>query len=102
MLSLDRVLIAHNAVAPDDDASTADVLDQVAVVEDALALLGIPAVRAAVADGRAWESPALAAASAAGEGERARTVVFNLVEAPPGLPHFHTGNAAALELMEVS
>ncbi len=102
MLPLDRVLIAHNAVAPGDDASTADVLDQVAVVEDALALLRIPAVRAEVSHGRAWESPLLAAASAADEGQRARSVVFNLVEAPAGAPYFHTGNAAALELMGLS
>jgi D-alanine-D-alanine ligase len=98
------VLVAHNPVGPGDDPSTSDVLAQVALVEDALTLLGIPAERVAVANGRPWESPpiaaaqALAAAPARGE---PRTVVFNHVEAPPGAPHLHTDNAAALELMGI-
>jgi D-alanine-D-alanine ligase len=95
------VLVAHNPVGPADDPSTADVLAQVALVEDALALLGIPAERAAVVDGRPWESPPIAAARATGVPGEPRTVVFNLVEAPPGAPYIHTGNAAALELMGI-
>jgi D-alanine-D-alanine ligase len=107
-----RVLVAHNPVSPGDDPSTSDVLAQVALVEDALALLGIPAERVEVAGGRPWESAAIAGAKPpaptagganASGSPRARrdprTVVFNLVEAPPGAPHLHTGNAEALERM---
>ncbi len=105
------MLVAHNPVGPGDDPSTSDVLAQVALVEEALALLRIPAARVVVAGGRPWESPPLAAAQAAMAAMTAQAViaasgepailVFNLVEAPPGAPHFHTGNAAALELMGI-
>jgi len=102
MRAVDRVLVAHNPVGSGDDPSTADVLAQVALVEDALALLGIPCERVAVAHGRPWEAPPIAAAQAQARAPgTARPLVFNLVEAPPGTPHLHTGNAAALELMGV-
>jgi D-alanine-D-alanine ligase len=87
-----QVLIAHNPVARGDDPSTADVLAQVELVEDALAALGVPATRVAVANWRVWDDLA-AVAPAPG------AAVFNLVEAPPGLPGVHPATAAALEAL---
>lgn len=105
-LPVGRVLVAHNPVAVDDDPSTSDVLAQVGLVEDALALLGIPAERVEVAGGRPQEAPPLARAAAAlqkardgGRPAARREVVFNLVEAPPGAPHLHRESAEALERM---
>ena len=72
-----RVLIAHNAVAPEDDASTADVLDEAAFVEHGLKELGIPAER------RALPGPEALAALAA-EARAPGTIIFNLIESPPG------------------
>jgi D-alanine-D-alanine ligase len=89
---VERVIVAHNPVGPEDDPSTSDVLAQVELVEEALAELGVPAARVAVADWRIWEDLG-AASSAAG------TLVFNLVEAPPGLPAVHPATAAVLELL---
>jgi D-alanine-D-alanine ligase-like ATP-grasp enzyme/GNAT superfamily N-acetyltransferase len=86
-----RVLIAHNPVGDQDDPSTADVLAQVALVEDALAELGVPAVRMAAGDARALER-LRAAAQAPGN------LVFNLMEAPAGAPHLHSDSAGVLEL----
>jgi len=118
-LSRCRVLVAHNPVVLDeDDPATADVLTQVSVVEEALAQAGVPCERAVVTGGRPWESPAIAAAarpavpsfggslrglraSPANRPDAATTVVFNLVEAPPGVPEVQSGNAAALELMGI-
>jgi len=117
-LSRCRVLVAHNPVVFDeDDPATADVLTQVCVVEEALALAGVPCERVVVVGGRPWESPAIAAIArravpsfggsrrslrAAPLEPHAKTpVVFNLVEAPPGVPEVGTGNAAALELMGI-
>ena len=99
-LPIGRVLVAHNPVSAEDDPSTSDVLAQVGLVEDALALLGIPAERVEVALGRPQEAAPLARAAAkAGNGNGRREVVFNLVEAPPGAPHLHTESALALERM---
>lgn len=83
------ILIAHNPVGAGDDPSTADVLDQVALVESGLAELGIASQRVAVAGGRAWE-----VASAAPE-----AVIFNLVESPPGSPYVHSAATAVFELL---
>ena len=80
-----RVVIAHNPVGPDDDPATADVLDQVAMVEAALGEMGIGAERACIADGRAWE----------GVGPGALPV-FHLVESLPGSPDSCAASAAAL------
>jgi D-alanine--D-alanine ligase len=87
-----RVLVAHNPVGDQDDPSTSDVLAQVALVEDALAELGVPAIRQAAGDASTLEALVAAARSVPG------TVVFNLMEAPPGAPYLHPGSAAFLEL----
>jgi len=80
------ILIAHNAVAAADDASTRDVLEQVGLVAAGLELLGQPHRIAAVgADG-------VDASAAAG-----CDTVFNLVESPPGCPGFQVEAAAAFE-----
>jgi D-alanine-D-alanine ligase len=107
-----RVVVAHNPVGPADDPSTSDVLAQVELVAGALAELGVAATRLPVAGWRIWEdlqglgtarSPGgpgtLAAAGPPGLAPG--TVVFNLVEAPPGMPGVHPATAAALELLEL-
>ncbi|HJX29889.1 MAG TPA: hypothetical protein VJ885_18460, partial [Thermoanaerobaculia bacterium] len=71
-----RVLIAHNPVAPGDDPSTADVLDEAAFVERGLAELGLPSERRAVP----WEGGMAELAEAARDPD---TVIFNLMESPP-------------------
>jgi len=93
-----RVLVAHNPVVAEDDPSTFDVLDQVTLVEIGLAELGIPAERAAAgspSSGRPLEAILAAARKEPG------TVVFNLIEAPPGAPNLCPASAAALELAGV-
>ena len=111
-----RVIVAHNPVGAADDPSTSDVLAQVELVAGALAELGIAATRLGVADWRIWEDlQRLGAAQGrggpggpGGPGGRGTagpaalapgTVVFNLVEAPPGRPGVHPATAAALELL---
>jgi D-alanine-D-alanine ligase len=107
-----RVIIAHNPVGPADDPSTSDVLAQVELVAGALAELGIAATRLGVADWRIWEDLQRlgAAQGRGGPGSRGTagtaglapgTVVFNLVEAPPGMPGVHPATAAALELLDL-
>jgi D-alanine--D-alanine ligase len=86
-----RVLIAHNPVSDRDDPSTTDVLAQVALVEDALAELGVPAVRVPAGDARALEAICVSARAPG-------TLVFNLMEAPAGAPHLHSDSAGVLEL----
>lgn len=83
-------LVACPQVAPDDDPSTADVLEQARLVESGLETLGLPYQRVSVAEGRVWE---LAGALTPG------VVVFNLLEAPPGAPQRHAAAAAVLELL---
>lgn len=83
-----RVVIAHNPVAPGDDPSTADVLDEAAFVERALAELGILSERRAVA------GPEALAGLAAPE-----TLIFNLIESPPGAWWRQCAAAGALELL---
>jgi D-alanine-D-alanine ligase len=87
----DRIVIAHNPVAPGDDPSTSDVLAQVELVAAGLRELGIPFSPVAVPGGRPWE--VLPPAANGGQG----LVVFNLVESPPGASWVHAANAAALE-----
>jgi D-alanine-D-alanine ligase len=90
-----RVIVAHNPVGPLADPSTSDVLAQVDLVAGALAELGIEVTRLAVSDWRIWEDLAAVGAGAEGAG----TLVFNLVEAPPGVPGVHPATAGALELL---
>lgn len=85
-----RVAVAHNAVSESDDPSTRDVLAQAGLVAEALAALGIDA--SVVAIGPEGVAPA------AFEGA---SVIFNLVESPPGRPHFQVEVAAALERLGV-
>jgi D-alanine-D-alanine ligase len=92
-----RVIVAHNPVGPADDPSTSDVLAQVELVAGALAELGIAVTRLPIAGWRIWED--LAGLGLAGGAGDPGTVVFNLVEAPPGLPGVHPATAAALELL---
>jgi D-alanine-D-alanine ligase len=87
-----RVIVAHNPVGPGDDPSTSDVLAQVELVEGALAELGVPFARVAVAGWRVWEDLGSLPLEPG-------TVVFNLVEAPPGMPGLHPATAAMLELL---
>ena len=105
-----HVIVAHNPVGPADDPSTSDVLAQVELVAETLAKLGVAVTRLPVADWRIWEDLArLGTAQSPGSlgalggaGDLALdpgTVVFNLVEAPPGLPGVHPATAAALELL---
>jgi D-alanine-D-alanine ligase-like ATP-grasp enzyme/GNAT superfamily N-acetyltransferase len=91
LTAISRVVIAHNPVGAEADPSTSDVLAQVDLVAAGLDALGIPHQTVAVPDWRPWL--ALSAPSVAG------TVVFNLMEAPPGRPEALLGAAAALELM---
>jgi D-alanine-D-alanine ligase len=96
-----RVIVAHNPVGLKDDPSTADVLAQVDLVAGALGELGIEVTRLAVTDWRIWEDLAALGRFASGTkaGKGGGTLVFNLVEAPPGVPGVHPATAAALELM---
>jgi D-alanine-D-alanine ligase len=87
-----RIFILHNPVGPEDDPSTADVLDEAAWVERGLAELGLPAERRAVAglEGLAALAPAAREPGA---------VVFNLIESPPGDWRLQCAAAGALELL---
>jgi D-alanine-D-alanine ligase len=82
--------VAHNPVGEEDDPSTSDVLAQVAMVEGALAALGLPSRRVAVEPGEALA----VFLEMAQDGD----TVFNLIESPPGRPYLHTDCAAVLEL----
>jgi D-alanine-D-alanine ligase len=86
-----RVAILHNPVGEEDDPSTSDVLDQVELVAAGLKDLGIPYQAFPVPDWKPW----LHLAAEPG------LVVFNLMEAPPGVPHVQPDAAAALKLMGV-
>lgn len=89
-----RILVAHNPIAPGDDPSTADVLDQVAFVERGLADLEIPSERRAVTGPE----------TLAGLAEAARdpgAMIFNLIESPPGEWWRQCAAAGTLELLGV-
>jgi D-alanine-D-alanine ligase len=94
-MKVSRVLIAHNighniAQADGaDDPSAADVLAQVEVVAAGLAALGVPHRIVPVPEWRPWGVL----------GADPGTVVFNLMEAPPGRPEALLGAASALELL---
>ncbi|HWM93696.1 MAG TPA: GNAT family N-acetyltransferase [Thermoanaerobaculia bacterium] len=90
-----RVVIAHNPVGEEDDPSTSDVLAQVEMVESALAGLGIPSLRLAVEPGRTLE---IFRETFREETRRPGSVIFNLIESPPGRPYIHTDSTAVLEL----
>ena len=87
----ERAVIAHTAVDPEADPSTADVLDQVKLFQEGLGALGVPHATVAVKAGRVWDHAA----------ELAGAVVCNLLEAPPGRPQLHAAATAALELLGV-
>jgi D-alanine-D-alanine ligase len=89
LTAISRVVIAHNPVGAGDDTSTSDVLFDVEVVASAVAALGIPWRACAISGWAPWRHL----------GAEAGSVVFNLIEAPPAVPHVHPGAAAALELM---
>jgi D-alanine-D-alanine ligase len=91
LTAVSRVLILHNPVGEGDDLSTSAVLTDVDLVASGLTALGIPHRAVAVPDWKPW----LHMAPDPG------TVVFNLMEAPPGVPHVHPAAAAALEAMDV-
>lgn len=78
------IVVAHNTVADHDDPSTQDVLAQVGFVTGALDACRFAYRVVAVADGGV-EPGAVQDAAA----------VFNLVESPPGRPHFQVEAAAA-------
>ncbi|HVT59586.1 MAG TPA: D-alanine--D-alanine ligase [Thermoanaerobaculia bacterium] len=86
------MIVAHNPVDGDADPSTSDVLAQVDLVCAALGELGVPAQPAALSGGRVWEELPVVAAEAG-------SLIFNLVEAPPGLPSVHPDTAAVFELL---
>lgn len=88
---ISRVVILHNPVGEGDDPSTSDVLAQVDLVAAGLTDLGIAHRVVAVPDWKPW----LHLAAEPG------LVVFNLMEAPPGVPHVHPDAASALELMGI-
>lgn len=85
-------IILYPAGAEAADPATADVLDQVKLVEEGLEALGVPHQRVAVQGGRVWE----ALGTMPGE-----VVVVNLMEAPPGEGLRHAAATAALELLGV-
>lgn len=84
-----KVVIVHNPVSEEDDPSTSDVLAQVACVESGLAELGISSTCLAVDPGRTLE---------VFQGLARDSVIFNLIESPPGRPYIHTDSTAVLEL----
>lgn len=86
-----RVVVAHNPVGEEDDPSTSDVLAQVELVEAALAELGLPSCRIAVEPERTLEI-------FREQARRPASLIFNLIESPPGRPYLHTDSAAVLEL----
>lgn len=90
--SVTRVVIACPELASDADPSTRDVLDQLAMVEAAVGVLGLPCSSETVPGGRVWQ---LAEVTPPG------AVVFNLLEAPPGLPLRHAAATTVLELLGV-
>jgi D-alanine-D-alanine ligase len=84
-----RVVIAHNPVGAEADASTSDVLAQVALVAAGLESLGIPVEIVPMPDWQPWRCLRPAPGMA----------VFNLMEAPAGRPEALLGAAAVLELL---
>lgn len=92
-VELTRVLLAHNPVREGDDPSTSDILAQVEMVEGALRELGLPFQRVAVEPSRTLEVFRQYLPGSKG------TLVFNMIEAPPGRPYVHTDSTGVLELV---
>jgi len=92
LMKVNRVLIAHNAVPEEADPSTADVLDQVALVREALSALDLCCETVPVPEVHVWDAVRVK------EGD----VVFNLIESPPGRPQYQLAAAGALELLGVA
>ena len=90
-----RVVIAHNPVGEEDDPSTSDVLAQVELVESALGELGLPSVRLAIDPARTLEI-------FREQARQRETIIFNMIESPPGRPYIHTDSTAVLELSGLS
>lgn len=90
--SIKKIYIAHNPVGPGDDPSTADVLDEAAFVERGLARLRVRSERRAVAGPEALAALAEAARAPG-------TMIFNLIESPPGDWWRQCAAAGALELL---
>ncbi len=88
-VELKQVLLAHNPVRDGDDPSTSDILAQAEMVEGALRELGLPFQRVAVEPSRTLEIF---------RQQPKGTLVFNMIEAPPGRPYIHTDSTAVLEL----
>lgn len=87
MTAITSILVAHNPVGDDADASTRDVLDQVALVVSGLDALGVPHRTIPLADRAAVERLELDPGA----------VVFNLVESPPGAARLGVEVAEAFE-----
>lgn len=90
-LAVLRVVVAHTEVEPGADASTADILDQVALLVDGLGALGVQHEVRPVVGARAWQAIAVSE----------NVVVCNLLEAPPGKPELHAAATAVLEVLGV-
>lgn len=84
---IERVRIVHNPVPPGADPSTADVLDEAHLVEEALRELDIAVERVPLEPAALWSVPL-------SPGE----LLFNLIESPPSAPLLQLLAAATLEL----
>ena len=91
LTAVSRVLILHNPVEEGDDLSTAGVLCDAQLVASGLDALGLPHGTFVIPDWQPWRHLA----------PRPGTIVFNLMEAPPGVPHVHPAAAAALEALDI-
>jgi D-alanine-D-alanine ligase-like ATP-grasp enzyme/GNAT superfamily N-acetyltransferase len=91
LTAVSRVLILYNQVEEGDDPSTKDVLSDVRWVASGLAALGLPHQVLAVPGWKPW----LHVAAEPG------TAIFNLFEAPPGVPSALTSATSALEALNL-
>jgi D-alanine-D-alanine ligase-like ATP-grasp enzyme/GNAT superfamily N-acetyltransferase len=91
LTAVSRVLILYNQIEEGDDPSTKDILSDVRWVSSGLVALGIPYRVLAVPGWKPWLHVAA----------DPETVIFNLFEAPPGVPGALTSATAALEAMNL-